>query len=450
MRLNCLMIFLLVVGIDCTTGQRLNAQDPLPSWKEGPAKSAILDFVTQVTDETSKSFVPPGERIAVFDNDGTLWTENPLPNQAAFAFDEVKRMLPENPSWKDNAAVQALIEGDLAALMSDHHRGLLEVLALSHANLTTEEFDQRVTDWLDTAKHPGFDCLYTQTVYQPMLEVLDYLRDNEFETWIVSGGGQDFMRVFAEETYGIPPQQIIGSHGKLKYELKDGKPTLTKTLETLFIDDKEGKPVGIAQFIGRRPIACFGNSDGDQAMMEYTTLDNPRPSLGVIIHHTDAEREYAYDANPKSSGKLVTALAAAAERGWIVVNMKNDWTEVFPVKSAKGDAELLGNGWLVEEIAGGGVLDRAETTVEFAADGSVSGSTGVNRYFGKATIDGNALSFGPLATTRRAGPPALMEQESRFLEAIGVVKKFEVINPGIIQFLDSSGKVVLRLSRNAQ
>ena len=309
--MNRAMIFCFVLGIALTSCLTINAQDPLPSWNAGPTKQAVLEFVKQVTQEGSPQFVPPAERIAVFDNDGTLWCEYPVPNQAAFGFDEVQRMLPENPAWKDDDAVRALIDGDLAALMADHHRGLLEVLSLSHADMTTVEFDRRVTDWLGSARHPRFQRPYTETVYQPMLEVLEHLRANGFETWIVSGGGQDFMRVFAEETYGIPPQQVIGSHGQLKYELKDGKPTLTKTLETLFVDDKEGKPVGIAQFIGRRPIAAFGNSDGDQAMLEYTTIDNPRPSFGLIVHHTDADREYAYDANPKGSGKLVTALAAA-------------------------------------------------------------------------------------------------------------------------------------------
>jgi phosphoglycolate phosphatase-like HAD superfamily hydrolase len=309
------------------------ATDPLPSWNDVASKKAIIEFVERVTKEGSPDFVPVSERIATFDNDGTLWSENPLPFQAIFAADEIKRLMPEHPEWKDNAAIKAFQAKDVAALTEDHNKGLLEILAITHAGITTDEFDQRVESWLETAKHPRFDRSYNQCVYQPMLELLSYLRANGFQTWIVSGGGQDFMRVFAEETYGIPPQQVIGSYTRAKFELKDGKPTLIKTMDAVFVDDKAGKPVGIDQFIGQRPIAAFGNSDGDQAMIEYTTIDNPRPSFGLIVHHTDAEREYAYDAHPKSSGKLVTALEAAAKNGWTVVDMKTDWKTVFPSKT---------------------------------------------------------------------------------------------------------------------
>jgi phosphoglycolate phosphatase-like HAD superfamily hydrolase len=305
------------------------AADPLPSWNEGKAKQAIVAFVEKVTTEGSGDFVSIENRIAVFDNDGCLWTENPFPIQMAFAFSEIERLLPEHPEWNDDPAVQAFKNHDIPALMADHHQGLMRILALTHAGMTTDAFDQSVTDWLAAAQHPRFGRPYNECVYQPMLELLAYLRDNGFQTWIVSGGGQDFMRVFAEATYGIPPQQVIGSHGRLKFEMKDGQPVLTKTHETLFIDDKEGKPVGIAQFIGRRPIAAFGNSDGDQAMIQYTTIDNPLPSFGLLVHHTDAEREYAYDAEPKSSGKLVNALQAAPTHGWTVVDMKKDWNKVF-------------------------------------------------------------------------------------------------------------------------
>ncbi len=318
-----------LMGIAVCFVAPVRGENPLPSWNDTAAKKAILEFVEKMTQEGSPHFVPPEERIATFDNDGTLWCENPLPFQALFTLDEIKRLLPERPEWKENAAIQNFLKADLAALTADHNKELLEVLALTHAGITTEEFKQRVRTWLATAKHPRFKRPYNECVYQPMLELLAYLRANGFQTWIVSGGGIDFMRVFAEETYGIPPQQVIGSHGTAKFELKEGKPTLTKTLETVFVDDKEGKPVGIYQFIGRRPIAAFGNSDGDQAMLEYTTIENPRLSLGLIVHHTDAEREYAYDAKPKSSGKLVTALEAAPKRGWILVNMKDDWKAVF-------------------------------------------------------------------------------------------------------------------------
>ena len=305
------------------------AADPLPSWNSGPAKQAILDFVAKVTDPDSKEFVPVPERLAVFDNDGTLWPENPMPFQLAFALDELKRHLPDEPAWKDDPMVQAALAGDLPTLLADHYKGLFHIIDLTGSGMTTEEFTDRVRAWFATAKHPRFDRPYDQLAYQPMLEVLDFLRANGFKTCIVSGGGADFMRVFAERVYGIPPEQVIGSNTRTVFELRDSGPVLVKTMKDLFIDDKSGKPVAIHQFLGRRPIACFGNSDGDKAMLEYTTINNPHPSFGLIVHHTDADREYAYDSSPKSSGKLVEALADAPKRGWIVVDMKADWTKIF-------------------------------------------------------------------------------------------------------------------------
>ena len=306
------------------------AEDPLPSWNEGAAKAAIISFVERVTAEGSDGFVPAPERIAVFDNDGCLWPENPLPFQAAFAFDEVKRLMAEKPELKDDPMVQALLAGDIGKLLEGkHHDGLLHIIALTHAGMTTDEFGKRVEDWLATAKHPRFDRPYDQLTYQPMQEVLRYLRANGFKTFIVSGGGADFMRVWSERVYGIPPEQVVGSTGRVTYELRETGPVLVKTLDHLFIDDKAGKPAGIHQFIGRRPIAVFGNSDGDKQMLEYVTINNPKPSLGVIVRHTDAEREYQYDVNPKSSGTLVEALKDAPQRGWTVVSMKDDWKTIF-------------------------------------------------------------------------------------------------------------------------
>lgn len=305
------------------------AADPLPSWNSGPAKQAILDFVAKVTDPDSKEFVPVPERLAVFDNDGMLWPENPMPFQLAFALDELKRRLPDEPAWKDDPMVQAALAGDLPTLLADHYKGLFHIIDLTGSGMTTEEFADRVRAWFATAKHPRFDRPYDQLAYQPMLEVLAFLRANGFKTCIVSGGGADFMRVFAERVYGIPPEQVIGSNTRTVFELRDSGPVLVKTMKDLFIDDKSGKPVAIHQFLGRRPIACFGNSDGDKAMLEYTTINNPHPSFGLIVHHTDAEREYAYDSSPKSSGKLVEALADAPKRGWIVVDMKADWEKIF-------------------------------------------------------------------------------------------------------------------------
>ncbi len=311
--------------------------DPLPSWNNTASKRAIVDFVEQVTQEGADTFVPAPERIAVFDNDGALWPENPLPFQVAFIIYEIKRLLPSHPEWKSDPAVQALLSGDAAALKEDHMHGLMKVLALTHAGMTVDEFSDRVEAWAAADRHPRFDMPYIECGYQPMLELLNYLRANGFKTYIVSGGGMDFMRVWSERAYGIPPEQVVGSHGQVKFEMAGGKPVLTKTLDTVFVDDHAGKPVGIHQFIGRRPIAAFGNSDGDQQMIQYTTIDNPRPSFGLIVHHTDAEREYAYDAHPKSSGKLTTALEEARQRGWTVVDMKNDWNQVFAPHSSQSN-----------------------------------------------------------------------------------------------------------------
>ncbi|RUO97401.1 HAD family hydrolase [Hyphomicrobium sp.] len=306
------------------------AADPLPSWNDTAPKAAIKAFVERVTQEGSADFVPPAERIAVFDNDGTLWPENPVPFQMAYVFDELKRRSPNEPKLAADPMVQAALAGDIGKLLAgEHHDGLLRIVALTHAGITTDDFRARVEAWLASAKHPRFGRPYDQLTYQPMQELLRYLRANGFKTFIVSGGGADFMRVWSERVYGIPPDQVVGSTGRTVFELRDSGPVLVKTLDYLFVDDKTGKPVGIWEFIGRRPIACFGNSDGDQAMLEYTTINNPRPSFGLIVHHTDSEREYAYDVNPKSSGKLVEALKEAPQRGWTIVDMKNDWNTVF-------------------------------------------------------------------------------------------------------------------------
>lgn len=306
------------------------AQEALGSWNDGPAKTSLLEFVERVTREGSADFVPTPERIAVFDNDGTLWPENPMPFQLAFALDRVQAKAAADPQVAADPMVQAAIAGDFGKLLEGpRHEGLLRIVALTHAGMTVEQFEADVRAWLKTAKHPRYAQPYTSLTYRPMQEVLTLLRSHGFKTFIVSGGGADFMRVWSEEVYGIPPEQVVGSTSRTKWELRDGVPQLVKTLDHLFIDDKEGKPVGIQQFIGRRPIACFGNSDGDLAMLQYTTMNNSRPSFGMIVHHTDAQREYAYDAMPKSSGRLVEALQEADKRGWTVVDMKQDWRTVF-------------------------------------------------------------------------------------------------------------------------
>ena len=302
--------------------------DPLPSWKTGPVKERIISFVGAVTDETSPDYVRPEERIAVFDNDGTLWSERPVYFQLLFAIDRIKALAPQHPEWKTQQPFKAVLENDMDALADAGEKGLLQLVMASHAGMTTEEFSQIVTQWLATAQHPRFNRPYTELVYQPMLELLDYLRANGFKTFIVSGGGIEFMRPWVESVYGIPPEQVVGSSIKTQFEIRDGVPVLIRLPEVHFIDDKAGKPVGINEYIGRRPIAAFGNSDGDLQMLQWTAAGKGRRFM-LLVHHTDAEREYAYDRK-SHVGKLDTALDEANTRGWTVVDMKNDWKVIYP------------------------------------------------------------------------------------------------------------------------
>jgi phosphoglycolate phosphatase-like HAD superfamily hydrolase len=322
-----LRLALLVAGL-LFAQAAVAAGDPLPAWNDGAAKQAIIGFVQRVTDKNGPDYVPPPERIAVFDNDGTLWGEQPVYFQLLFAIDRVKALAPQHPEWATKQPFKAALEGDMKALVASGKEGLIELLMASHAGNTPEEFQVIVTDWLKTAKHPRFKRSFTEVVYQPMLEVLAFLRANGFKTFIVSGGGIEFVRAWSEQVYGIPPEQVVGSSIKTKYELRDGKPTLVRLAEIDFINDKAGKPVGINQLIGRRPIAAFGNSDGDYEMLEWTTA-GPGPRLGVIVHHTDEAREYAYDRD-SHIGRLEKGLDKAADKGWVVVDMKTDWNRVFP------------------------------------------------------------------------------------------------------------------------
>jgi len=305
-----------------------NADDALLSWNDTAPKKAIVSFVEKVTKEGSPYFVKPEERIATFDNDGTLWAEQPIYFQFQFALDRVKALAPQHPEWKNKEPFNHLIAGDMKAFLAGGEKSVMAVMAASHAGITTDEFDKVVKDWLRTARHPKTGRLYTEMVYQPMLELLTYVRANGFKTFIVSGGGVEFMRCFAEQTYGIPPEQVVGSSGKLKFEMRDGKPVLVKLPEVQFIDDKQGKPIGIETFIGRRPIAAFGNSDGDQQMLEWTTAGNGA-RFALLVHHDDAEREWAYDRK-SSIGKLDKAWDEAVAKGWTVVSMKDDWATIFP------------------------------------------------------------------------------------------------------------------------
>ena len=304
--------------------------EPLPSWNEGANKKAIVDFVTTVTTEGSTSFIKPEDRIATFDNDGTLWAEQPLYFQFLFAVDRIKAMSPQHPEWKTKEPFKSVLAGDLKKALAGGEKGIAELIVTTHTGMTTEEFEKSVNEWVTTAKHPRFDKPFTECVYQPMLELLAYLRDNGFKTFIVSGGGIEFMRAWTQRVYGIPPEQVVGSSGKLKYELRDGKPVLVKLPAINFVDDKEGKPVGIQMNIGKRPIAAFGNSDGDFQMLEWTT-SGTGPRFGLIVHHDDADREWAYDRG-SPIGKLERGLNEATKRGWVLVSMKNDWKKVFPYK----------------------------------------------------------------------------------------------------------------------
>ncbi|MDX0469291.1 HAD family hydrolase [Sinorhizobium medicae] len=305
--------------------------DPLPSWNDTAPKAAIVSFVEKVTKEGSPDFVPESERIAVFDNDGTLWVEHPMYVQLAFALDRVKAEAASHPEWKDKQPFKAVLEGDMKTLAAGGEKSLVELIMETHADMTSDEFQKIVSEWIATARDPKFKKRYTELVYQPMLELLDYLRANGFKTFIVSGGGIEFMRPWTEQVYGVPPEQVVGSSIKTQFEMRDGEPTLFRLPQVNFIDDKAGKPVAINEQIGRRPIAAFGNSDGDLQMLQWTTMTGGSVRFGMLIHHTDAEREYAYDRKSEF-GRLDKALDAAAINKWTVVDMKADWKEIFPKK----------------------------------------------------------------------------------------------------------------------
>ena len=307
------------------------AQDPLPSWQDGPAKQAITSFVAKVATEGSPDFVPPAERIATFDNDGTLWAEQPMYVQFAFALDRVKALASQHPEWKTQEPFASLLKGDTKQALAGGVQSMLEIVMATHAGMTTAEFDRIVKDWIATARHPRTGRLYTEMVYQPMLELLAYLRANGFKTFIVSGGGVEFMRPWTERVYGVPPEQVVGSSIKTKYEWRDGKPAIVRLPEMNFIDDKTGKPLGINAHIGRRPIAAFGNSNGDRQMLEWTQAGGGA-RLMMLVHHDDARREWAYGAKSKIGTFSDALLAEARKNGWTVISMKDDWRRIFPSK----------------------------------------------------------------------------------------------------------------------
>ena len=316
-----------------TAAMGASTSDPLPSWNEGSAKTAIRNFVRQVTTEGSPEFVPVPARIATFDNDGTLWSEKPLPFQLLFAFDRVKALASGHPEWATQEPFASLLKGDMERVLGSGTKGVAEIMAATHSGMTTEEFAPIVAHWMASATHPRTGRLYTEMVYQPMIELLTYLRANGFKTFIVSGGGVEFMREWTERVYGIPPEQVIGTAGKLKFEIRDRRPVLIKLPEIDFIDDKEGKPVAIQSRIGRRPIAAFGNSDGDLQMLQWTTAGGG-PRFAMFVHHDDAQREFAYDRTDRLQ-QFDKGWDEAVARGWTVVSMKNDWKTVFPTGSGR-------------------------------------------------------------------------------------------------------------------
>jgi phosphoglycolate phosphatase-like HAD superfamily hydrolase len=323
------LFVIIIVAILAVPNLAVGQTDPLPSWKDGAVKTSITDFVSRVTKPDGPEFVPTAQRIATFDNDGTLWCEQPFYSQLAFAIDSVRSMAPSHPEWRGKDPFKSLLAGDKKALAATGEKGLAEIINVTHAGMTTEQFANAVIDWTKTARHPRFKRPYTELVYQPMLELLAYLRANGFKTFVVSGGGVEFMRPWMERVYGIPPEQVIGSSGVVKFEGNSkGKPSLLKTPKIEFVDDGPGKPAGINRFIGRRPIFAFGNSDGDLQMLQWTMAGDGARFAG-LVHHTDAEREYAYDRRSKI-GKLDKALDEANVKGWTVVDMERDWKTVFP------------------------------------------------------------------------------------------------------------------------
>jgi phosphoglycolate phosphatase-like HAD superfamily hydrolase len=321
----------LVLAAGLAFGPALAQSDPLLSWNDGSAKEAIVSFVRATTTQGSPRFVPPAERIATFDNDGTLWAEQPMYVQLLFALDRVKALAPQHPEWRTKEPFASLLKGDVSKALAGGEKAILEIIMVTHAGMTTEQFEQTVKDWIATAKHPKTGRLFTEMVYQPMLEVLAYLRANGFKTFIVSGGGIEFMRPWTERVYGIPPEQVVGSSIKTKYEMRDGKPVLARLPAIDFIDDKTGKPVGINSHIGRRPVAAFGNSDGDRQMLEWTQ-GGGGARLMMLVHHDDAAREWAYGPKSKIGTFSDSLMAEAKKQGWVVISMKKDWKTVFPAK----------------------------------------------------------------------------------------------------------------------
>lgn len=322
---------IIISACSTKTEIKIENNDPLPSWNVGNTKKAIVEFVEEVTNEGSQDFIPIVDRIAVFDNDGNLWSEQPMYFQLFFAIDRVKTLSSKHPEWNDEQPFKAVLENDQDQIKTFGTKEILQLVMASHAGMTSEEFEKTVNDWITTAKHPIKNKAYTDLVYQPMLELLDYLRENDFSVFIVSGGGIDFMRPWAEQVYGITRQNIVGSSIKTSFEIEDGKPVIKRLAELDFIDDKEGKPIGIQKFIGRRPVFCSGNSDGDLAMMQWTAAGNGKRFM-LYLHHTDSDREWAYDRK-SHIGTFDKGLDEAIARKWTIIDMKEDWKVIYPFET---------------------------------------------------------------------------------------------------------------------
>lgn len=327
MKLNRILGTLILGTAFCASAD--NAPDPLSAWQDTAAKGSIKTWVAGATRTGAITFIPVNKRYVVFDNDGTLWPEAPLTFQLQFAIDEIKRLAPEHPEWQQDAIVKAVLANDMQALVRAGKKGLMQLMTLTHSDMTTEEYAKRVRHWLDNSPHPRFGCHYDQLAYLPMKQLLQYLRDNGFKTWIVSGGGIDFMRVFAEQMYGIPPEQVVGSFALGEFAVTEDGSSIRKTMKGAYYDDEAAKPAAIHLFMGQRPVGAFGNSDGDAPMLQYTSTNPAFKTFGLLVHHTDEKREYAYDSHPPSSGTLVKGLKLAPNYGWTVVNMKKDWKTVF-------------------------------------------------------------------------------------------------------------------------
>lgn len=441
---STLLFFLLLTPFQVVSAQ----DDPLPSWSNEGAKQVLSEFVSATTTPGSPSFISPPNRIAVFDDGGTLWPESPVPFHFAFAMDEIKRLNPNVPSWDTNDLIQAVVSGEQQSFNASEMANLSSILAEKNAGLTTDEFTRRIQSWAMLARHPRFKRRYTDLAYQPMIEVIALLKSKGFTCYIFAEHDADFVRAWSQTMLGIPPDRVFGPFAPVAVELRDGKPVVIKSLGQP-TGQPDSKLIAIHHHIGRYPVLCFANSDTDEQVLKATTARTP--SLGVIIHHTDQEREYVYDEQPSSTGKLSDVLELATSNHWTVVDMKTDWKDVF-MEPALSDPEFAGVptgiDFVVEEVSGTGVIESSGAIIRFEPDNQVSGSTGCNRFSGATTIGAEQLVFGPISMTRRACAPAIMDQEKRISQALQQVATYRFDDEtDTLHFYDKDSQSVMRLSR---